>query len=244
MNSDSTAKDGIKIMDRKYTTILFDADNTLLNFDLDERQALIKTMTEYGVPVNEENINIYVNINKGLWKQLEKGEITKPELKRIRYKLFFDAIGFTSDIDPFEVNERYLHLLGEGGNTLDGAKELCEELKNDGYDLYIVTNGVAATQARRLTKAGLTPCFKEIYVSDTVGFPKPKKEFFDYVLSEILEKDRSKILLVGDSLSSDIKGAMNAKLDSAWLNLFGAELPEEFQPTYIISDIREVRNIL
>lgn len=231
-------------MTKKYSTILFDADNTLLNFDLDERQALIKAMTEYGVPVSEENIRIYVDINKGLWKQLEKGEITKPELKRVRYKLFFDAIGFRTDIDPFEVNERYLYLLGEGGNTLEGAKELCEELKNAGYDLYIVTNGVAATQARRLTKAGLLPYFTEIYVSDAVGFPKPKKEFFDYVLKEIPEKDKSKILLVGDSLSSDIKGAMNAGLDSAWLNLFGAEPGTQYSPDYIISDIREVKNIL
>ncbi|MBQ8502721.1 MAG: YjjG family noncanonical pyrimidine nucleotidase [Clostridia bacterium] len=231
-------------MDRKYSTILFDADNTLLNFDLDERQALIKTMTEYGVPVNEENISTYVNINKGLWKQLEKGEITKPELKRIRYKLFFDAIGFTTDVDSFEVNERYLHLLGEGGNTLEGAKELCEELKNDGYDLYIVTNGVAATQAKRLKKSGLLPFFSKIYVSDAVGFPKPKKEFFDYVLKEIPEKDKSRILLVGDSLTSDIRGAMNAELDSAWLNMFGAELTEGYETAYIIRDIKEVRNIL
>lgn len=231
-------------MAKKFSTILFDADNTLLNFDKDERQALIKTMTEYGVPVSEENIKAYVDINKGLWKQLEKGEITKPELKKVRYKMFFDAIGFTTDVDPFEVNERYLYLLGDGGNTLDGAKELCEELKNEGYDLYIVTNGVAATQARRLTKAGLLPFFSEIYVSDAVGHPKPKKEFFDYVLGKIPEKDKSKILLVGDSLSSDIKGAMNAGLPSVWLNLFGAELSEGYSPDYIISDIREVKNIL
>ncbi len=224
--------------------MLFDADNTLLDFDKDERQALIRTMTEYGVPVSEENIGVYVNINKGLWKQLEKGEITKPELKRVRYKMFFDAIGFTTDADPFEVNERYLYLLGEGGNTIDGAKELCEELKNEGYDLYIVTNGVAATQARRLEKSGLLPCFHKIYVSDSIGFPKPKKEFFDYVLSEIPEKDKDRILLVGDSPSSDIKGAMNAGLKSVWLNLFGAELSEGYSPDYIISDIRQVKDIL
>lgn len=231
-------------MKKKYSTILFDADNTLLNFDKDERLALIKALTEYGVPTTEENIKTYVEINKGLWKQLEKGEITKPELKRIRFRLFFESIGFKTEKDPFEVNERYLHLLGDGGNTLDGAKELCEELKNEGYDLYIVTNGVAATQARRLTKAGLLPYFTEVFISETVGYQKPRKEYFDYVLDYIPEKDKEKIILIGDSLSSDIKGAMNVGLKSVWLNLFGAELPDEYSPDYIISDIREVKNIL
>ncbi len=231
-------------MNRKYTTILFDADNTLLNFDKDEHQALVKTMKEYGIPVSDDNISTYVNINKGLWKKIETGEITKPELKRTRFKLFFDAIGFSSEADPFEVNERYLHLLGDGGNTLTGAVELCKELKKEGYDLYIVTNGVAATQAKRLTKAGLLPYFTDVFVSETVGYQKPRKEYFDYVLNSVTEKDRDKILLVGDSLSSDIKGAMNARLKCVWLNLFGNELPKEYAPTFIISNITDVKKIL
>lgn len=231
-------------MDRKYTTILFDADNTLLNFDKDEHQALVKTLKEYGVPVTDENISTYVKINQGLWKQLEKGEITKPELKRVRYKLFFDAIGFRTETDPFEVNERYLSLLGEGGNTLDGAVELCEELKNEGYDLYIVTNGVAATQAKRLKRSGLLPFFTDIFVSETVGYQKPRKEYFDYVLNAVNEKDKSRILLVGDSLTSDIKGAMNVQLDCVWLNISYSELPEEYSPTHIISSICDLRKII
>lgn len=231
-------------MTGKYTTILFDADNTLLDFDKDERQALTRVMAEYGVPISEENIRTYSEINKGLWKQLEKGEITKPQLKKVRYKLFFEAIGFETQTDPFLINERYLHLLGETGNTLSGAKELCEELKKEGYDLYIVTNGVADTQAKRLTKGGLLPYFTESFVSEAVGYQKPRKEYFDYVLNVIPEKDKDKILLVGDSLTSDIKGAMSVGLDSAWLNLFGDELKGEYTPTYVIKSIGEVRKLL
>ncbi len=231
-------------MTGKYTTVLFDADNTLLDFDKDENCALRKTMELYGVPVTEENIKTYVEINQGMWKAIERGELTKPELKRTRFKKFFEAINFRCDTDPFEVNEKYLSLLGEGGNTLEGAAELCRELKEKGYDLYIVTNGVANTQKKRLMKSGLLPLFTDIFVSETVGHQKPKKEYFDYVLSHIKEKDIDKIILVGDSLTSDIKGAMNVHLKCVWLNLKSQDLPEEYKPDYVISDVREVRGIL
>ncbi len=231
-------------MTEKYTTVLFDADNTLLDFDKDEDCALRKTMEIYGVPVTEKNIEAYVKINQGMWKAIEKGELTKPELKKTRFKNFFSAINFHCDDDPFEVNEKYLSLLGEGGNTLDGAVDLCRELKEKGYDLYIVTNGVANTQKNRLTKSGLLPFFTEVFVSETVGHQKPKKEYFDYVLTHIKETDKEKIILVGDSLTSDIKGAMNAGLKSVWLNLKGQELPVEYKPDYVIEDVREVRKVL
>lgn len=231
-------------MSHKYTTILFDADNTLLDFDKDEHQALVRTLKDYGVPATDDNINTYVKINKSLWKKIETGEITKPILKRTRFKLFFDAIGFECDEDPLTVNEHYLSLLGEGGNTLPGAVELCKELKNEGYDLYIVTNGVAATQAKRLKKAELLPYFTEVFVSETVGYQKPRKEYFDYVLNTLKEKDTSRILLVGDSLSSDIQGAMNVGLPCCWLNLFGDTAGEKYKIDYVIDDIRKVTDML
>lgn len=231
-------------MNKTYTTVLFDADNTLLNFDKDEDTALRKVMREYGVPVTEETVSTYVNINIGMWKALERGELTKPELKRTRFRKFFEAIGFETDKDPFEINERYLFLLGEGGNTLEGAVELCKELKDKGFDLYIVTNGVAATQKKRLNKSGILPYITEVFVSETLGYQKPRKEFFDIVLEKLPEKDKEKIIVVGDSLTSDIKGAMNAGLDCAWLNLKKAELPEEYKPNYVIEDIREVKRVI
>lgn len=231
-------------MTGKYTTVLFDADNTLLDFDKDESCALRKTMELYGVPVTEENIKTYVEINQGMWKALERGEITKPELKRTRFRKFFDAIGFETDADVFEVNEKYLSLLGEGGNTLEGAVDLCRELKSEGYDLYIVTNGVANTQKNRLRKSGLLPFFTEIFVSETVGHQKPKKEYFDYVLTHIKESDKEKIILVGDSLTSDIKGANESGITCVWLNLKEQELPEEYKPDFIIGDIKEAGEII
>lgn len=229
---------------KKFTTLLFDADNTLLDFHKDEKQALIKALTYYGVPVTEENIKIYSDINQGMWKQLEKGEITKPELKRTRFKKFFEAIGFESSTDPFTVNEHYLSLLGDGGNTLEGAVETVKALYKDGFELHIVTNGIAITQARRLSKSGLMPYIDEVFVSETIGYQKPRKEYFDAVLEKISEKDKSKILVIGDSLTSDIKGAMNACLPCCWLNHTGEALPEEYTVDYEIQDVREVLGVV
>ena len=227
-----------------YTTLLFDADNTLLDFDKDERQALIKVLTEYGVPVSEQNIQTYSKINQGLWKQLEKGEITKPELKKIRFRLFFDAIGFESEVDAFEVNERYLSFLSEGGNLLEGAMELCQRLKNEGYEMHIVTNGIAETQKKRLTRSGIYDLFETVFVSEVIGHQKPKREFFDYVLDNIKQKDKSRMLVIGDSLSSDIKGAVDSGIPCVWLNMNNTAAPEDMKIDYVINNISELYKIL
>ncbi len=229
---------------KKYTTILFDADDTLLDFDKDETQALLKVLTHYGVPTTKENIETYKQINVGLWKALERGEIDKPTLKKIRFKLFFDAIGFETDINPFIINEEYLVNLSDGGNMKDGAKELIEKLKSNGYDLYIVTNGIEKTQKRRLTKAGIIAYFADIFVSEAIGHQKPKKEYFDYVISHISEKDIGRVLLVGDSLTSDIKGAKNAGLTCVWLRNNKNTDYSGYNPDFIIENIKELETLL
>ena len=229
---------------KKYTTILFDADDTLLDFGKDETNALIKTLKNHGVPTTEENISIYKEVNIGLWKALERGEIDKSTLKKVRFGLFFEKIDFETKEDTFSINEEYLHNLSDGGNLLDGAKDLIERLIAQGYDLYIVTNGIENTQKRRLTKAGILPYFSEIFVSEAIGYQKPRKEYFDYVLSHIREKDIGRVLLVGDSLTSDIKGALNAGIDCAWLRHNPDADYCDCKPDYIISDITETMTLL
>jgi 2-haloacid dehalogenase len=229
---------------KKYTTILFDADDTLLDFDKDETQALTIIMKKYGIETSKENIRNYKEINVSLWKALERGEIDKPTLKQVRFRLFFEKIGFETAEDPFKINEEYLANLSCGGNLLDGAKELIENLNKQGYDLYIVTNGIANTQRNRLTKAGILPYFTEIFVSETVGHQKPKEEYFDYVLSHIKEKDISKVLLVGDSLTSDIKGSVDAGISCAWLRRNPDTDYSSYSPDFIIDNISEVNSLL
>ena len=229
---------------KKYTTILFDADDTLLDFGKDETNALIRTLETNGIPITEENISIYKQVNVSLWKALERGEIDKPTLKKVRFGLFFQKIGFQTDKDTFAINEEYLNNLSNGGNLLEGAKDLIEDLKTQGYDLYIVTNGIENTQKRRLTKAGILPYFSEIFVSEAIGYQKPRKEYFDYVLRHIKEKDIGRVLLVGDSLSSDIKGALDAGIDCAWLRHDPTADYGDCKPDYIIGNITETTTLL
>lgn len=231
-------------MERKYTTLLFDADNTLLDFDKAENEALKSVMAIYNLPATEENCRKYSEINDGLWKRFEKGEIEKAEIKSTRFREFFRYLGVTENFDPLQVNEKYLSFLKEGGYTVEGASELCRSLTEKGYSIYIITNGIALTQARRLEKSGLLPYISDVFVSETVGVPKPKKEYFDYVLQSITEKDTSKILVIGDSLTSDIKGAENAGLDYIWYNHRKGETPDWLRAVAVVEDIRKIDGII
>ena len=231
-------------MSKKYTTLLFDADNTLLDFDKAENVALKKVMADYGLSVTEENCKTYSLINDALWKRFEKGEIEKSVIKTTRFKEFFEFMKVEEGYDPLEVNNTYISYLRDGGYTVEGANELCESLKKKGYDIYIITNGIALTQARRLELSGLLPSLEDVFVSETIGFQKPKKEYFDYVLRSVKEKDKEKVLVIGDSLSSDIKGAQNAGLDYIWYNHRKEEIPENISAKAIVGDIRELQNIL
>ena len=231
-------------MIKKYTTILFDADNTLMDFDKAENEALKKVMSDFSLPVTEENCNKYSAINDALWKQFEKGEIEKAYIKATRFKTFFEFMGVKENFDPLEVNNIYISYLSEGGYTIDGASELCANLKNKGYALYIITNGIASVQANRFQKSGLLPYFENVFVSEDIGFQKPKREYFDYVLNNINESDKTKILVIGDSLSSDIKGAENAELDYIWYNHKKDEIPSMLSAVAIINDIKDINNIL
>ncbi|MGN1443145.1 MAG: YjjG family noncanonical pyrimidine nucleotidase [Acutalibacteraceae bacterium] len=233
-----------KAMTKKYTTLLFDVDNTLLNFDIDEKNALKKTLEEIGAPTEEAILRLYSEINAGLWRQFEKGEVTKEELKNIRFRKLFEAIGLPCPVSSRKINDRYLENLGEGGVTVDGAAQTVRVLFEKGYRIYIVTNGVEHTQKRRLQRSGLDRFITDSFVSEKIGIQKPFKAYFDYVFDNIEEKDRTKLLLIGDSLGSDIKGALDAKIDCVWYNPQGKTNTVCGEPTYEISDIRDLLKLI
>lgn len=233
-----------KEMESKYTTLLFDVDNTLLNFDVDEKNALKKTLKEIGAPTGEKTLQLYSGINAGLWRQFEKGEVTKEELKNTRFKRLFEEIGFPCPVSSREINDRYLEHLGEGGVPVDGAEETVKALFEKGYRIYIVTNGVEHTQKSRLKRSGLDRYITDSFVSEKIGAQKPFKAYFDFVFDNIEEKDRSKLLLIGDSLGSDIKGALDAGIDCVWFNPKGKENTVCGDPAYEIADIRDLLRLL
>ena len=219
----------------KYTTLLFDLDNTLLDFNKAEENAIIKIMEQYGIEPSSENIKLYSGINDKKWKALERREITKERLLVERFEDFFKAVGV--DADCVRVNLEYREYLAQGRFLVDGALEVCRELKKK-YKMHLITNGTTAVQKGRLDGTELRACFDRVFISDEIGFVKPEKEFFDYVLKATGETDRTKILVIGDSLSSDIAGAVNSGFDSCWLNHNGEH--RDNPATYEIFDIRSL----
>lgn len=225
-------------MNKKYSTLLIDLDDTLLDFGKSEDYAITRLMTDYGIPATEENKRMYSELNKRLWKSLEKGEITRAELWSIRFVEFFRMTGV--DADGVAANSQFMYYIAQSSFVVDGAVETCAELHKD-YKIYIITNGSKKSQRGRLTDSPLTAFFDGIFISEEIGFNKPSAEYFDYVFSHIEEKDKSKVLVIGDSLSSDIAGAVNYGIDSCWLNK-GEK--QKNSATYEISNITELLNIL
>lgn len=223
----------------KYTTLLLDLDETLFDFSKSESFAIDKLMEKYNIPVTEENRRLYSDINEGKWRRLECGEITRPQLFIERFEDFFEKTGVGAD--AAQANLLYMRLLSQAGFILDGALEICEKL-SEGYSLYLVTNGTKTVQNSRLNGSPIMRYIKDVFISEEIGFNKPQKEYFDYVLKHIEEKDRAKILVVGDSLSSDVAGAENSGLDSCWVNRKNQNI--ETSSTYTIGYITEIFNIL
>ena len=226
----------------RYTTILLDADGTLLDFEAAEKEALTCLYKEAGISVNEETLSVYSRINGMLWKKLEKNEVTRQELKDTRFSLTFKELGLNRN-DGIELSKKYQQELGKQAQLLEGALETVKKL-SESFELAIITNGNTDTQYSRLEASGLMPFMKHIFVSEEMNVQKPSREFFEKVMSQIKEKDSSCILVVGDSLTSDIQGALNANLDSCWINPENKKVLNGIVPTYTISSINEIFVVL
>lgn len=229
----------------KYEIILFDADNTLLDFDADMDAAFEETYLGAGLtahkPYSRELLQSYYTINESWWRKFESGACTKAELYTGRFEEYIALHGFSCD--AAWLNERYFTNLAKGGRLLPGAMELVRSLA-DYCRMYIVTNGNAVSQKERLQRSGLMDYIIDFYVSEAVGAAKPDIRYFRYVFEQIGEPDASKYILVGDSLTSDIKGAQNAGIDCIWYN--PGALPDTLPKaaTYEARSFDDIRKIL
>jgi len=198
-----------------YDILLFDADRTLLDFDKSEFMALKQVFQEYKIEFNDARHCKYAKINQTLWDQHELGLISRDRLIYKRFEDFLESENI--NIDSIEIEERYQFLLSENAYIFDGVLELIKDLSLK-YDVYIVTNGVKDTQIKRLAATGIEKYVKDIFISDVIGYQKPSKEYFDIVFSKISNFQKTKALIIGDSLTSDIKGGNNAGIDTCWYN--------------------------
>ena len=227
----------------KYTTILFDIDGTLLDFHRCEREAVAEAFAAMGVCANDEMLDEYSKINSSLWKRLERGEIEKKRLIYHRFELFYEKYGIIADAR--QTSQEYMKRLSTKAYLIDGARELCASLCGRAK-MYVVTNGVRTNQESRLAICGLLEFFDGVFISELTGYEKPQVEFFDHVAAHIPDFDRSKTIIVGDSLSSDIQGGINYSIDTIWYNPAGLQVPESFtgKITYTVRDYNEMYRAL
>lgn len=226
---------------KKYSFLLFDADNTLLDFDENERTSLTDTFRVFGIPFDEDTIRLYHGINLMYWKMLSEKKISKEELLIKRFATLFERIGV--DADPVATENHYRTLLGKGCQVVPGALEVCRKLRND-YRLYVITNGVASTQHSRLEGSGVAALMDGIFISDEIGYDKPDVRFFEHVQKSIPGFEKDKALVIGDSLFSDIRGGVDFGLDTCYLNVYNEKNTSEIKPTYEIQDIVELLKLL
>ena len=225
---------------KKYTTLYFDLDNTLLDFSAAEHKAIRQLLSLHNLPITEEIVSTYSAINQTWWERFEKGEIKKQEIFVGRFRDLIARFGFEGD--PTKMSEDYFEFLSEGYDLIDGADKALDYIKQKGYTVCITTNGMSRTQYRRIDNCTIKQYFDYIFVSEDAGHQKPEVEYFDYVMANTPEKDKSKILVIGDSMSSDILGGINFGVDTCWLNPKGNA--EQYKTTYEIANIMQICDIL
>lgn len=234
-----------------YKYLLFDADNTLFDFGLAEFHAFRETCRLAGIDWSEEAYKAYSAINDALWKKLERGETTQAELKIQRYREFLEWYGYTGDSEDKAVfmGETYKVSLGRQAFLMPDAEEVLAVLSARGYRISIVTNGISQIQRARMASSPLQKYVTDLYISEELGVAKPDPAFFDAVFADIGDTDRKTYLVIGDSLSSDIDGAIASGLDCVWFSPKTKFSPKAAdakgrKPTYTVQKLPELLSIL
>lgn len=225
-----------------YRFVFLDLDDTILDFGAAERVALTRAYREYGIDTTEELMARYHVINLEHWERYERGETTREALLVNRHDQLFRE--FSIPLSGRDVEALYRKYLGVGHYFIDGAVECLDYLKSRGYRLFLASNGVADTQNTRLDSAGIRSYFEGIFISEDSGSYKPEKAYFDYCFARIPGFNPKQAILIGDSLTSDIRGGKNAGIGTCWLNRTGKTAPEALRPDFEIRSLAEIREIL
>ena len=226
----------------KYSLILWDADDTLLDFHAAEAYSFKKTMKEEGLPFDEDSVKLYNEINQKMWEQFNLGKISKDALIVERFSKYFEAKGIKEDAE--RINKMYLENLADCSVLVDGALDIVRKLDELGLEQYIVTNGISHVAHKRIGNSEIKPYIKKIFVSEDVGYAKPDINYFNYVFSNIENFNKDKAIIIGDSCSSDIKGGMNAGISTCLYNPKGNSFADEYKVSYEIKKLDELLDIL
>ncbi len=194
--------------DFPFGIVLLDADETVFDFLKAEKISVLKTAKHFGISADDTDANVYSTINLSFWKQLESGTVTREELKVLRFIKWFEYLD-VNNVDPIAFAKTYEDYLSETGILFDGAEDFVRNLSMH-CEVYIVTNGLAKCQHGRIDNSPIRKYISGMFISEEVGYTKPDKRFFESVFTTLDIKDRNKVIIIGDSLSSDMQGGRNA----------------------------------
>lgn len=219
--------------------VFIDVDNTLLDFDKSAKLSMQKGFEYFGLPFEDFMFDRFRTINLDMWIEMEKGNITKEELIRTRWQNVFDDLGLKACGVAFE--EKFRILLNEIAIEVDGAKDALAYLASK-YTVCVASNAPYEQQLHRLGSADMLKYIDKVFVSEKIGFPKPRKEFFDACFwgSQYRPEDT---IMIGDSLTADIKGARDYGMKTCWYNHYN-ENTDNKDCNYIISSLNEIKHIL
>lgn len=221
--------------------ILFDLDDTIYDFGMAEKYALGKMLTDIGVEPTEEKANLYSKINLSHWKRLEKGEITREQVKVDRFRSFLCEINV--DFPAPRADEIYRSYLNQGHYFMEGAWEMLQALQGK-YRMYLVTNGTADTQKGRIASGQIEQFFEKIFVSELIGYDKPSTKFFEACFQQMASFQKNETIIIGDSLTSDIQGGINAGIRTLWFNGRDEVNETAIKPDYEVRKLCEIEGFL
>lgn len=221
--------------------VLFDLDDTLLDFHRAEAEAIRHTLAEIGIEPTDETVALYSKINRSCWAKLETGEYTRDQVLHNRFDFLFEALGMEGD--SHATQKLYEYRLSLGAYYMDGAQELLDAIYGK-YRLFLATNGIINVQSRRIKDSGIGKYFDNIFVSERIGYNKPDKRFFDAAFQEIEGFSHGETVIVGDILTSDIKGGINAGIKTVYFNPKGTKNDTGIIPDYEIASLGELIKLL
>ena len=221
--------------------ILLDLDDTIFDFKKAEAVAVSKTLRELGIEPTDEIVSLYSSINQAQWKLLELGELTRDRIRVRRYELLFKELG--ADLDPLKASDIYADFLSQGHYYVNHAHEMLEQLHGT-YRLYIASNGFRKIQRGRIASSDLDSFISDYFLSEEVGSEKPSREFFAYCLEHISGANKANTAIVGDSLTSDIKGGEAFGIPTVWFNPRKSANTTPVTPTATVSDLLEVPKVI
>jgi len=229
-------------MSLRYRWLLFDADDTLIDFQATESAAFGALLQQLGIAFAAAHHQLYREINETLWRALERGEITAARLTIQRFEMLAIELGL--DIDAERISLDYLQHVADSTRFIPGAKEVVQTLSRD-YRIGIVTNGFKQIKYRQLAGSGFAEHLEAILISEEVGAAKPHADFFDAAFAKIGQPPKDSVLIIGDSLSSDIGGGQAYGIDTCWYNPKQLALPDQtYTPTYTIARLEQLLEIL